>query len=60
MKEEIVISAYIKGLISLSKASELLGITRDEMIEILKKKGVPIRVLSKRDAIAEVKAIKEF
>ena len=58
--EEIVISAYVEGLISLSKASELLEITRDEMIEILKKKGIPIRTLSKEDVVAEVEAIKWF
>jgi len=58
--EEIVISAYVEGLISLSKASELLEITRDEMIEILKKKGIPIRTLSKEDVVAEVEAIRWF
>ncbi len=58
--EEIVISAYVEGLIGLSKASELLEITRDELIEILKKRGVPIRTLSKEDVIAEVETIKWF
>jgi len=58
--EEIVISAYVEGLISLSKASELLEITRDEMIEILKKKGIPIRMLSKEDVMAEVEAVRWF
>jgi len=58
--EEIVISAYVEGLINLSKASELLEITRDEMIEILKKKGIPIRTLSKEDVMAEVEAIRWF
>ena len=58
--EEIVISAYVEGLISLSKASELLEITRDEMVEILKKKGIPIRMLSKEDVMAEVEAIRWF
>jgi predicted HTH domain antitoxin len=58
--EEIVISAYVEGLISLSKASELLEITRDEMVEILKKKGIPIRMLNKEDVIAEVEAVRWF
>jgi len=44
--EEIVISAYVEGLISLSKASELLEITRDEMAEILRKRGVPLRKMT--------------
>ena len=52
--EEIVISAYVEGLISLSKVSELLEITRDELIDLLKKRGIPIRTLSKEDVIAEV------
>jgi len=58
--EEIVISAYVEGLVSLSKASELLEITRDEMVEILKKKGIPIRMLSKEDVMAEVEAVRWF
>jgi len=58
--EEIVISAYVEGLISLSKASELLEITRDEMIDILKKRGIPIRMLSKEEVIAEVEAVRWF
>ena len=52
--EEIVISAYVEGLINLSKASELLEITREELIEKLKRKGIPIRMLSKEDVVAEV------
>ena len=58
--EEVVISAYVEGLISLSKASELLEITRDELINLLKKRGIPIRMLSKEDVMAEVEAIKWF
>ncbi len=58
--EEIVISSYVEGLISLSKASELLEITREEMVEKLKKRGIPIRMLSKEDVVAEVEAIKWF
>ncbi|MFP3946484.1 MAG: UPF0175 family protein [Archaeoglobaceae archaeon] len=52
--EEIVISAYVDGVISLSKAAELLEVTRDELAEDLKRKGVPIRKLSKEDVLAEV------
>ncbi|WP_048086102.1 UPF0175 family protein [Archaeoglobus veneficus] len=58
--EEIVISAYVDGLISLSKAAELLEVTRDELVEILKRKGIPLRVLSKEDVVAEAEAIKWF
>ncbi len=58
--EEIVISAYVDGLINLSKASELLEITRDELIDMLKRRGIPIRKLSKEDVKAEIEAIKWF
>ncbi len=58
--EEVVISAYVEGEINLSKAAELLGITRDEMADILKKKGIPIRTLTKEDVKAEVEAIRWF
>ncbi len=58
--KEIVISAYVDGLISLSKAAELLEITRDELINILKKRGIPIRTLSREDVKAEIEAIKWF
>ena len=57
---EIVISAYVEELISLSKAAELLEVTRDESIDLLKKRGIPIRTLSKEDVRAEVEAIKWF
>ena len=54
---EIVVSAYLDRKISLGKAAELLGMTREELIEEFHKRGIPIRKLSKEDVIAEVEAL---
>lgn len=58
--KSIVISAYIDEKISLSKAAELLGITRIELEREFKEKGIPQRQLSKKDAVAEVEALKTW
>lgn len=55
--KSVVIGAYIDGKISLSKAAELLRMTRIELQKELLKKGVPVRTLSKEDVIAEVEAL---
>ena len=39
--KEIVISAYLDEIISLGKAAEVLGVTREELIEEFKKRGIP-------------------
>gem|GEM_PF-6304930 len=49
-----MVSAYLDRKISLGKAAELLGMTREELIEEFHKRGIPIRKLSKEDVIAEV------
>ncbi|AHF81390.1 UPF0175 family protein [Thermococcus paralvinellae] len=54
---EVVVSAYLDRKISLGKAAELLGMTREELIEEFHKRGIPIRKLSKEDVIAEVEAL---
>ncbi|WP_324735208.1 UPF0175 family protein [Thermococcus sp. SY098] len=54
---EVVVSAYLDRKISLSKAAELLEMTREELIEEFHKRGIPIRKLSKEDVIAEVEAL---
>ncbi|ADT85043.1 UPF0175 family protein [Thermococcus barophilus] len=41
----------------MGKAAELLGITREELIEEFHKRGIPIRKLSKEDVIADVEAL---
>jgi predicted HTH domain antitoxin len=53
-----VIIAYLDGKISLSKASELLGLTRMELQSEFRSQGIPIRTLSEDDAIAEVEMLR--
>ena len=52
-----MISAYLDRKISLGKAAELLGMTREELIEEFHKRGIPIRKLSREDVIAEVEVL---
>ena len=54
----LIIIAYIDGKISLSKASELLGLTRIELETEFKARGVPIRLLSEDDVTAEVEMLR--
>lgn len=54
----LVIIAYMDEKISLSKASELLGLTRIELQTEFKSQGIPIRTLSKDDVIAEVEMLR--
>jgi len=56
--KSIVVGAYVDGRISLGKAAELLGLTRIELQRELKEKGVPIRISSKEDVMAEAEAVK--
>ena len=56
----IVISAYIDEKISLSKAAELLGVTRIELEKDFKEKGIPVRLISKEDVTAEIEALKTW
>ncbi len=58
--KSIVISAYIDEKISLSKAAELLGITRIELEREFREKGIPLRQLSEKDVVAEVGALKTW
>ena len=58
--KSVVINAYLDEKINLGKAAELLGVDRLELQNELRAKGVPIRSLSKEDAVAEVEAIKEW
>jgi predicted HTH domain antitoxin len=39
----VIIADYLDGKISLSKAAELLGMTRIELQRKLKEQGIPIR-----------------
>lgn len=56
----VVMNAYIDEIISLSKAAELLNMSRLELEKEFRIKGIPIRHLSSEDIVAEVDAIKEW
>ncbi len=56
----IVIGAYIDEKISLSKAAELLGVTRIELEKEFREKGIPIRSLLRKYVVAEVEALKTW
>lgn len=58
--KSVVTNAYLDKKINLTKASELLGITRIELEKELRQKGIPVRHLSQEDIIAEAEAIKEW
>jgi predicted HTH domain antitoxin len=54
-----IITDYLDGEISLSKAAELLGMTRIELQRKLKEQGIPIRSLSIDDVFADVEAFRD-
>lgn len=54
----LVLIAYIDGRLSLSKAAELLGLTRIELQRELKEQGITIRTLSEDDVAAEVEMLR--
>jgi predicted HTH domain antitoxin len=58
--KSVVIGAYLDEKISLGKAAELLGITRIELQRDLEERGIPIRVISSKDVVAEVEALKKW
>ena len=58
--KSVVINAYLDEKINLGKAAELLEVSRLELQNDLRAKGIPIRSLSKEDVIAEVEAIREW
>ena len=55
----VVIGAYLDQQISLSKAAELMGLTRIELQRQLVQEGIPIRTLSDEDIQAEVAALRQ-
>ncbi len=54
----LVLIAYIDGKISLSKAAELLGLTRIELQRELREQGITIRTISEDDVAAEVEMLR--
>ena len=57
LHKNVVINAYLDSKISLAKAAEELCVTRHEFEFELRKRGIPIRQVTKKDVIAEVQAI---
>jgi predicted HTH domain antitoxin len=55
----VVIGAYLDQQISLSKAAELVGLTRIALQRQLVQEGIPIRALSDEDIQAEVEALRQ-
>ena len=55
----VVIGAYLDQQISLSKAAELVGLTRMELQRQLVQEDIPIRTLSDEDIQAEVEALRQ-
>lgn len=57
-----VVRLYLDEQISLSKAAELLGLSRYELMERFERLGVPIRIgpATIEDAIDEVKAVRQI
>lgn len=58
--KSLVTNAYLGGKISMSKAAEMLGTTRIELQKEFKEKGIPIRMISKEDVVAEVEAMRAW
>lgn len=58
--KSVVINAYLDERINLGKAAELLEVDRLELQNELRAKGIPIRIPSKEDVIAEAEAIRQW
>lgn len=55
----VVIGAYLDQQLSLSKAAELVGLTRGELQHQLVQEGIPVRMLSEEEVTAEVEALRQ-
>ena len=55
----VILGAYIDQQINLSKAAEMLGLTRLELQRQLLQQGIPVRTLTPDDLHAEVTAIQQ-
>ena len=56
----VVIGAYLDQQISLSKAAEILNLTRLELQRQLLQQGIPVRTLSLDEVKAEVEALRQW
>jgi predicted HTH domain antitoxin len=57
--QRVIISAYLDQQISLSKAAELVGVTRLELQRQFLQQGIPVRMLSLDEVQAEVEALRQ-
>lgn len=57
--QRLVIRAYLDQQISLSKAAELLGMTRLELQRQFLQQGLPVRMLSIDEVQAEVETLRQ-
>ena len=56
----VIIGAYVDQHINLSKAAEMLGLTRLELQRQLLQQGIPVRTLTPEDLHAEVTALQQW
>jgi predicted HTH domain antitoxin len=54
----VVIGAYLDQQIGLSKAAEILGVTRLELQRQFLQQGIPVRLLSADEVKAEVEVLR--
>jgi predicted HTH domain antitoxin len=55
----VIIGAYLDQRISLSKAAELIGVTRLELQRQFLQQGIPVRTLTADEVKAEVEALRQ-
>lgn len=58
VRELVALELYREGLISLGKAAEIAGLSLWEMMELVARKGVPIRY-SPEDLKSDLKTLEE-
>ena len=56
----LIVIAYLDSKISLSKAAELLRLTRIELQKEFKEQGIPLRTLSEDDVDAEIEMLRAW
>ncbi|MFQ6059276.1 MAG: UPF0175 family protein [Anaerolineae bacterium] len=61
-KVEIAVTAYQAEAISLGKAAEIAGICLEDMKELLRDRGIPLKLgpETKEEALAEIRALEEM
>jgi predicted HTH domain antitoxin len=57
--KRVIIGAYLDQQINLSKAAELVGVTRLELQRQFLQQGIPVRMLSLDEVQAEVETLRQ-